>query len=100
MLGIEDIFGGAAILVGLFAFFWRGRRKFNRTNAAGVEQFPSYVEKLSARSWDSILWILGFFSLTGGVLFLANVHESTWGWMVLLPAYLVLLLGVPVGRRK
>jgi cytochrome c biogenesis protein CcdA len=100
MAGSEDIFGGAVVLLGVILFFWRNKRKFDRTNPAGIEQFSSYGGKLAARLWDSIIWVSAFMSLTGGVLFLANVHESTWGWIVLLPCYALLLFGPPLGRPK
>ncbi len=100
MPGSEDIVGGAVVILGVILFFWRSKRKFDRTNAAGIEQFSSYGGKVAARLWDWVLWTSAFMCLTGGVLYLANVHESTWGWIVLLPCYLLLILGVPVGRSK
>ena len=92
MAGSEDIFGGAAVLLGTVLLLWRSKRRFDRKNAAGIEQFSSFGGKLSARSWDAILWFLALTGLTSGVLFLAIEHASTWGWIVLLPVYAVVLL--------
>jgi hypothetical protein len=100
MIGMEDVFGGAAILLGVILFVLRNKMKFDRTNSAGIEQFPSYGRKVSARIWDSLLWVSAFMILTGGVLFLANVHDSTWGWIVLLPCYALVLFGYPFSRSK
>ena len=100
MLSVEDIVGISVVLAGGILFLWRNKRKFERTNAAGIEQFASYGGKVASLLWDSILWLSAFVSVTGGVLFLANVHESTWGWIVLLPCYALLLFGLPLGRSK
>lgn len=103
MVSFEGIVGVAAALLGVVLFLWRNKRRFDRTNAAGIEQFSSYGRKIAARSWDAILWVLAFMSLTGGVLVLAIEHESTWGWIVLLPCYALMiwiLVGFPLGRSK
>jgi hypothetical protein len=100
MDGSEDIFGGAAVLLGIILFLWRNKRRFDRTNAAGIEQFSSYGGKVVARFWDVIIWVFAFSSLTLGILVLAHEHVSTWGWIVLLPIYIWLLLGFPLGRSK
>ncbi len=103
MAGSEDIFGVVATLLGIVLFLWRNKRRFDRTNSAGIEQFSSYGGKIATRFWDSILWVSAFISLTVGVLVLAIEHESTWGWIVLLPCYVGMvwmLVGFPLGRSK
>lgn len=100
MASSVDMIGIAAALLGAILFLWKNKRKFVRTNAVGVEQFSSYGRKVAARIGDSTIWLLAFFSLTGGILTLALEHQSTWGWIVLLPCYALLLFGVPIGRSK
>ncbi len=81
------------IVGGLFGF-WMRKRKFDRSNPSGIEQFPSYLRKLVAKFND---FLLGFFSvgLIGiGIVLLANYYESSWGWLVLVPLYLVALFGL------
>lgn len=100
----EEIFGVVTTLIGATLFFWRGKRKFDRINTfTGVEQFQSYLQKIGARIWDSILMLVATIILTVGVITLAVVHESTWGWIVLLPCYVffaLAFLGFPFGPRK
>ena len=100
MPSIEDIFGIAALLLGLVLYLWRNKRRFDRTNAAGIERFPSYGGKVAAKLWDAFLWVLTLSSLTAGVLVLAYAHGSTWGWIVLAPLYAFMLFGFIPGRSK
>ena len=98
-----DVLGSGLAVLGAILIYWRNKRKFDRTNSAGIEQFPGYSRKLGARLVDLILLALGLGTLTTGVLVVANEHLETWGWAVLLPAYVLLawlLLGVPPGRNK
>ena len=97
---MEDIFGIAAIIVGTALYLWRNKRKFDRTNQAGIEQFKGYAGKLAAGLGDGILWLLAVACVMGGVIGLAVVHDSTWGWIVLLPLTWVALFGLPMGRSK
>ena len=103
MPGVGDILGVAAVLLGIFLFLWRSKRRFDRTNAAGIEQFSSFGGKVAARSWDAILLVVALASLTGGVLTAATEHVNTWGWIVLLPCYVGvvwILVGFPWRRSK
>lgn len=78
----EDIFGGITILAGLSLYLWRNKRIFIRTNAYGVEQFPSYSGKLTARLGDISLWLISVLSMTFGLAVIVQAHESTWGGVV------------------
>jgi len=50
--------GFVLAIVGIGLFFWREKRKYDRTNTAGVEQFNSFVGKIAATSLDELLrWI-------------------------------------------
>lgn len=96
----EDILGVAALIVGSILYLWRRKRQFDRTNTAGIEQFDSYAGKVSTRVVDGIIWLTAVGSLMTGVIVLAVAHNSTWGWVVLLPLAWVAIFGVPVGRSK
>lgn len=97
---MEDILGVAAVIIGIGLYLWRSKRKFDRTNKAGIEQFKGYSGKLLARLGDGILFVLALACVMGGVIGLAFVHNSTWGWVVLLPLAWVAFFGLPVGRSK
>lgn len=45
-----------AILIGIGVLFWVKRRKFERTNGAGIEQFTSYSSKLMVTSMEKLAW--------------------------------------------
>jgi hypothetical protein len=45
-----------AILTGVGVLFWVKRRRFERTNGAGIEQFTSYSSKLMATSVEKLAW--------------------------------------------
>ena len=80
--------GTALVVLGALLAFWKRKRKFERTNQFGVEQFPSYRRKLTATAMDRLVGFGSFGLLTAGILFLAFRYEDTWGWAVLLPVYL------------
>ena len=58
-----------------------------RLNQLGVEMFPSYAGKLWARFSDAVGWLVAAAAVTTGVVMLAIVYESIWGWLVLFPLY-------------
>lgn len=100
MPAIEDIYGVTALVVGTALYLWRNKRRFDRLNAAGIEQFNGYAGKLSARTGDGLLWVLAVSCIGTGVVVLAIAHNSTWGWVVLLPLAWVMIFGLPIGRSK
>jgi hypothetical protein len=69
--------------------YWKRKRKFDRINEYGVERFPSYGRKLQARLAEGVLGFGSLVLLTAGVLILAFRFEDSWGWVVLLPIYLL-----------
>ena len=91
MNSIYDLVGllllGAGITLGLTA----SKRRFDRTNAFGVERFPSFGAKLRSRSGDYVLKGGAIGSLAIGTLLLASNHVDTWGWIVMAPVSLFML---------
>lgn len=45
-----------AILIGIGVLFWVKKRKFERTNRAGVEQFTNYSSKILVTSMEKFAW--------------------------------------------
>jgi hypothetical protein len=95
-----DIFGGIILLAGLFLYLWRNRRIFNRTNAYGVEQFPSYSGKVTARLGDIALWLIAVTTMTAGLTVIVQTHESTWGGFVYAVFFGWLFVGVFFQKSK
>ena len=65
-------------------FIWK-RRVFERTNAAGIERFDSYTNKIWSQSFDWILKFGSMLAFAAGVIILSYVHVDTWGWVVIAP---------------
>jgi len=63
-------YGIVLTVIGLFMSFWKLKRKFDRTNASGVEQFPSFAQKMVATTFDGILYRVGLASLFVGLFIL------------------------------
>jgi len=93
--GTEYI-GALLIALGIVLTLVRRKRRFDRTNKFGIEQFPSYWEKLGTDFRDGLYRYSALLLLFIGVLILAFRYEDSWGWMVTIPVYaymLFLLLG-------
>jgi MYXO-CTERM domain-containing protein len=83
------------LAAGLLAL-WRKRRMFTRINRFGVERFASFGAKVSARLTEGVAAFAAIFLASAGVLLLAVQFQDSWGWVVLLPVYglvLFLLIG-------
>lgn len=94
MVDVLAFLGGGFLVAGTGSFLWMKKRKFDRTNSAGVEQHKSYGRKLAAGLLDKSLAGTSAIFLIAGIVFMAYGFEDSWGWMVLLPLYLLLLLGL------
>lgn len=83
--------GTILVVVGGVLGIWRRKRKFDRLNAFGVEQFSSYWGKLGSRTKDGLLGFGSLLLFSAGLLILASHYVDSWGWAVLLPVYLLIL---------
>ena len=88
--GAEYI-GALLLALGLALTLAKRKRRFDRTNPFGVEQFPSYWGKLSDNIKDGLLRYLALIFLFAGLVILGFRFEDSWGWIVTLPAYLFML---------
>ena len=81
------------LLLALGAVFTLARRKrrFDRTNQFGVEQFSSYLVKLGVNIKDGALRYVSLILLTSGIVILGFRFEDSWGWIVTLPVYAFML---------
>ena len=75
------------MVLGLWMAHRLKSRAHLRLNQLGVQVFASYGARLRARVVESAGWLLVAVVLSSGVVMLAVAHESTWGWLVLLPLY-------------
>jgi hypothetical protein len=87
---IIDTFAMLLLGVGTMLGLAGGKRRFDRTNAFGIERFPTFGAKLRSRS--GYVLIGGAMALlAGGALLLAFNHIDTWGWIVVAPVGLFML---------
>ena len=71
--------GTVLVIGGALLALWKRKRRFDRTNPFGVEQFPSYRRKLGATFLDRIVGFGSLGLLTVGILFLAFRFQDSWG---------------------
>ncbi len=92
----SDMIGVVLLVLGVFLMLWFRKRRFDRTNAFGFQQFTNYWAKIGAVTKDVVLGGSSVLLLCSGVLLLAFNHVDSWGWIVVLPVMafsLFLLLG-------
>lgn len=68
------------------------KREFDRTNAFGVERFPTLLTKLASKTKDQVYKGGAVILLGSGILLLSYIHMTTWGWIVWLPIALFMFL--------
>jgi hypothetical protein len=88
---MSDAFGALLLVAGLAIGLAAKKRRFDRTNAFGMERFPTFGAKLRIRSGDYVLKGAAIASLSIGTLLLSANHIDTWGWIVMAPVCLFIL---------
>jgi uncharacterized protein YneF (UPF0154 family) len=69
------IMGILALSIGIFLWYWIGKRQFNRRNSNGVEGFTNYEKAVVIRFLERIGRWLAFVLIIAGLLFL-------WGYSI------------------
>lgn len=79
---LEDflMIGGAAlaVVVGFGLMAWRGRARFKRTNAQGVQEHDSYAGMLGSKAIDGVAMLVAVVLVFCGGLFLIML---LLGWL-------------------
>lgn len=88
--GAEYI-GALLLALGVSLTLVRRKRRFDRTNQYGIEQFPSYWAKLGTNLKDGLICLISLLLLSAGLLMLGFRFEDSWGWIVTLPVYVFML---------
>ena len=88
--GAEYI-GALLLALGMALTLASRKRRFDRTNQSGVEQFPSYWAKLSTNIKDGLIRFISLLLLSAGLVILGFRFEDSWGWIVTLPLYAFML---------
>ena len=58
---------GLSVVTGIIIEFWRRKRKFDRTNSMGLEQFVTYSQKLITNIIDYFLLFCALFFVAAGL---------------------------------
>ena len=90
----SDPLGIALLMLGAIFTVWFRKRRFDRTNAFGVQQFINYWSKIGAVVKDLILKSSAIILISAGILVLAFNHTDSWGLLIVLPvlAFVLFLL--------
>jgi hypothetical protein len=70
LLTFSKITGAVILLIGLILNYKINKRRFNRRNAAGVEQFHSYRHSLLSRWIEKVLSIVAYILILAGIIIL------------------------------
>ena len=83
----SDTIGVVFLCLGSLVILRLRKKKFNRTNKYGVQQYSSYWVKLAALVKERLLAGIAVISIGAGITLLAFNHVESWGWLVVLPIY-------------
>lgn len=65
--GGMGVLGLVLFIAGWVPLFWAGKRRFNRTNAAGVEEFNSFGHAVASRLFEKVAILVGVLVVFGGL---------------------------------
>jgi hypothetical protein len=59
------------LAIGLLIRYYIGKRRFNRRDIAGLQQFPTYGRAVFTTLWETLFLIIGNLCLLAGLFLLA-----------------------------
>jgi len=72
-----DIYTAVLTVVGIIFVAWKSKRRFDRMNQLGIEQYANYRRKIGAKILDGILNFVGFvFLVTAAIAFFIEHAQS------------------------
>ena len=71
------------LITGVLLLLWRGKRRFDRSNSVGVDQFNSYTGKVAASLVDRIMLSSGWVMIVGGISIVVFYDNSPESWLSL-----------------
>ena len=86
-----EYLGAILIVLGIASTLKSRKRRFDRTNQFGVEQFQSYWDKLGTQIKEGLLRYVSLLLLSAGLVILGFRYEDSWGWIITLPVYAFML---------
>ncbi len=73
-----DVLCVAMILGGGYLVYWEKKRRFDRVNHLGIEEFPSYRHKVACRLADTLIASTGTGAVGAAVVMLLIAHAAEY----------------------
>lgn len=83
----SDTLGVVLLGIGGLVIFRLKKKRFDRINNYGVQQYSGYWVKLAALIKERLVAGIAVLSIGAGITLLAFNHVESWGWLVVLPVY-------------
>jgi len=98
----HDLLTAIALLfvMGILLIYWSKKRRFDRRNALGIEQFGSLFEKIIGVLFDAILWWSGVTILFSGLFAIIVLDQTILSWVALLILISLSNLLFPDGKHR
>lgn len=71
--------GFLILVAGAIAWLWVGRRRFNRRNVAGIEEFSSYGRMVLTKLWEKIFRVCAVLAVISGLMLMGRAVSSNMG---------------------
>ena len=72
------------IAVGVASLIWRDKRRYDRTNEHGVQQYRNYWNKIKGESFDTLLSGMGYLGLFAGIFVLLAMDPPLLIWLLVI----------------
>ena len=97
-----DIYTAVLTVIGIVFFAWKSKRRFDRMNQLGIEQYANYSQKIGAKILDGILYSVGFvFLVTAAIAFFIEHVQSIPILSATFALYVIFLIfGIRSRSRK
>jgi hypothetical protein len=74
LLTLFYVVGIVFILLSIYLSYWRGKRKFNRRNMAGLETFSTYEKSLTTRWLENSASFISILLMVLGIIILLAAY--------------------------
>ncbi len=96
-----DIYTAALAVVGIVLVVWKSKRRFDRLNQLGIEQYENFSQKIGAKILDGILYSAGFvFLVTAAISFFIEHAQSIPILSTSFALFIIFLIFGTRGRSK
>lgn len=72
-----DFYVAGLTVVGIVLVFWKSKRRFDRLNHCGIEQYANISQKIGAKILDVMLYSIGFSFLVVAAIAIFIEHAQS-----------------------